>query len=143
MNELLKTSPRTSRSKSTRMEVRLRVLRALEENPELSQRQLAEELGISLGGVNYAVKALVERGLVKMKNFGRSDSKLGYVYLLTPAGMKQKSELAAAFLSRKLEEYEVLRREIEVLRLELGDSKGTGACKAYYRTRERSVSEVS
>lgn len=94
----------------------------IEANPEMSQREIARELGVSLGGVNYAMKALIERGLVKAKNFGRSDNKLGYMYVLTPAGMKQKSELAATFLSRKLEEYEVLRQEIEVLRLEASKS---------------------
>ena len=99
----------------------------IEANPEMSQREIARELGVSLGGVNYAMKALVERGLVKVKNFGRSDNKLGYVYVLTPAGMKQKSELAASFLSRKLEEYEVLRLEIEVLRLEAGENEGAGS----------------
>ena len=102
-------------------------MRVIEANPEMSQREIARELGVSLGGVNYAIKALVERGLVKVNNFGRSDNKLGYVYGLTPAGIKQKSELAASFLSRKLEEYEVLRHEIEALRLELAESEGAGS----------------
>lgn len=106
--------------------LRLEVMRVIEINPEMSQREIARELGVSLGGVNFAMKALIQRGLVKTRNFGRSDNKLGYVYVLTPAGMKQKSELAASFLSRKLEEYEVLRQEIEVLKLEVSDSKGTG-----------------
>lgn len=96
----------------------------IEANPEMSQREIARELGVSLGGVNYAMKALIERGFVKAKNFSRSDKKLGYLYVLTPAGMKQKSELAANFLSRKIEEYEVLRQEIEALRLEVGGSDG-------------------
>ena len=102
-------------------------MRAIEAQPEKSQREIARELGVSLGGVNYAMKALVERGLVKVKNFGRSDNKLGYVYVLTPQGIRQKSELAARFLSRKLEEYEVLRQEIEALRIELVESKGAGS----------------
>ena len=109
---------------ANREALRLEVMRVIEANPEMSQREIARELGVSLGGVNYAMKALVERGLVKAKNFGRSDNKLGYVYVLTPAGIKQKSELAASFLTRKLAEYEVLRQEIEVLILELGDSDG-------------------
>ena len=100
------------------------MMRVIEANPEMSQREIARELGVSLGGVNYAMKALIERGLVKAKNFSRSDKKLGYVYVLTPTGIKQKSELAASFLSRKLEEYEVLRREIEALRSELAESEG-------------------
>lgn len=91
----------------------------IEANPKMSQREIARELGVSVGGVNYAMKALVERGLVKAKNFGRSDNKLGYAYVLTPSGVKRKSELAGNFLSRKLEEYEVLRQEIEALRLEV------------------------
>ena len=114
-------------SSSNREALRLEVMRVIEANPEMSQREIARELGVSLGGVNYAMKALVERGLVKAKNFGRSDNKLGYVYVLTPAGIKQKSELAATFLSRKLAEYEVLRQEIEALKLELADSEGAGS----------------
>lgn len=114
-------------SNQNREQLRLEVMRVIEANPKMSQREIARELGVSLGGVNYAMKALVERGLVKVTNFGRSDNKLGYVYVLTPAGMKQKSELAASFLSRKLEEYEVLRLEIEVLRLEAGENEGAGS----------------
>lgn len=119
MNDSSKTSTQTSSSQSKREEVRLRVLRALGENPELTQRQLAEELGISLGGVNYAVKALVERGLVKMKNFSRSDHKASYLYVLTPSGIAEKASLASALLSRKLEEYELLMTEIGALRREV------------------------
>ena len=110
-----------------REKLRFEVMRAIEAQPEKSQREIARELGVSLGGVNYAMKALVERGLVKAKNFGRSDNKLGYVYVLTPEGIKQKSELAANFLSWKLEEYEVLRQEIEALRIEVSENKGVGS----------------
>ena len=110
-----------------REKLRFEVMRAIEAQPEKSQREIARELGVSLGGVNYAMKALVERGLVKVKNFGRSDNKLGYVYVLTPQGIRQKSELAASFLSRKLEEYEMLRLEIEALRVEAVDSEGAGS----------------
>ena len=126
MNDALKNSY-SALHPGARDELRLRVLRALESNPEKSQREIARELGVSLGGVNYAMKALVERGLVKVKNFGRSDNKLGYVYVLTPQGIRQKSELAASFLSRKLEEYEMLRLEIEALRVEAVDSEGAGS----------------
>ena len=122
MNDLPQISLQTSSSESKRAEVRLRVLRALGENPELTQRQLAEELGISLGGVNYAVKALVERGLVKMKNFSRSDHKASYLCVLTPSGIAEKASLASALLSRKLEEYELLMTEISDLRREVGSS---------------------
>lgn len=110
----------------SRDELRLRVLRALEANPELSQRQLAAELGVSLGGVNYALKALIGRGYVKAGNFARSDKKSAYLYVLTPSGVAQKSALAAAFLGRKLEEYEVLRQEIKALKNEV-KSSGAGS----------------
>lgn len=121
MNNRAFPSPNVSRET-----LRLKVMRVIEANPAMSQREIARELGVSLGGVNYAMKALVERGLVKAKNFGRSNNKLGYIYALTPAGTKQKTELASTFLSRKLEEYEILRQEIEALRLEVGGSKGVG-----------------
>ena len=127
MNDVLQNS-RTVLSTGARDELRLRVLRALEANPELSQRQLAAELGVSLGGVNYALKALIERGFVKADNFRRSGTKVAYLYVLTPKGIAEKSALATAFLGRKLEEYEVLRQEIESLKGEVGSHEsGKGA----------------
>ena len=127
MNDVLKHSD-TALSTGARDELRLRVLRALEANPELSQRQLAAELGVSLGGVNYAVKALVERGFVKADNFRKSGNKVAYLYVLTPQGVAEKASLATAFLGRKLEEYEVLKQEIEALKGEVGsDESGKGA----------------
>jgi EPS-associated MarR family transcriptional regulator len=118
----------SSLNTGTRDELRLRVLRALEANPELSQRQLASELGVSLGGVNFALKALVERGFVKADNFRKSGNKVAYLYVLTPQGVAEKASLATAFLGRKLEEYEVLRQEIESLRGEVGSGDtGKGA----------------
>jgi EPS-associated MarR family transcriptional regulator len=115
-------------STSARDELRLRVLRALEANPELSQRQLAAELGVSLGGVNYALKALIERGFVKADNFRKAGSKVAYLYMLTPKGIAEKSSLATAFLGRKLAEYELLKQEIEALKGEVGSgSSETGA----------------
>ena len=111
-----------------RDELRLKVLRALEANPELSQRRLAAELGVSLGGANYALKALMERGFVKANNFRKSGRKAAYLYVLTPKGVVEKTSLAAAFLGRKLAEYEALKQEIETLKGELGsDDSGTGA----------------
>ena len=110
-----------------REEIRLQVLRALEANPEQSQRQLAKELSVSLGGINYALKALIERGFVKTENFRKSGTKVAYLYVLTPKGISEKTSLAAAFLGRKLAEYEVLKQEIEALKGELGsDDSGTG-----------------
>ena len=127
MNDALKNSDSVLHP-GTRDELRLRVLRALESNPELSQRQLAAELGVSLGGVNYALKALVERGFVKADNFRKSGNKVAYLYVLTPQGVAEKASLATAFLGRKLEEYEVLRQEIEALKGEVGSGKpGSGA----------------
>ena len=117
-----------SQKTGSRDELRLKVLRALEANPELSQRQLAAEWGVSLGGVNYALKALIERGFVKVDNFRKSGRKAAYLYLLTPKGIVEKTSLAAAFLGRKLEEYEVLKLEIEALKGEVGsDDSGSGA----------------
>ena len=127
MNDVVEHSD-TALSIGARDELRLRVLRALEANPELSQRQLAAELGVSLGGVNYALKALAERGFIKASNFRKSGSKAAYFYALTPKGIAEKSLLATAFLGRKLEEYEVLRQEIESLKGEVGsDGSGKGA----------------
>lgn len=110
-----------------RDELRLRVLLLLEANPELSPRQLAAELGVSLGGVNFAIKTLVERGFVKADNFRKSGRNVAYWYALTPKGIDEKTSLAIAFTGRKLKEYEVLKQEIEVLKSEvsLGDS-GSG-----------------
>ena len=95
-----------------------RILRRLEERPEMSQRELAEELGISLGKVNYCIKALIERGLVKMNNFRNSANKRAYMYLLTRKGLSEKSRTTARFLQRKMNEYEALRKEIEWLKRE-------------------------
>jgi EPS-associated MarR family transcriptional regulator len=128
MNDALKNSD-PALHPGVRDELRLRVLRALEANPELSQRQLAAELGVSLGGVNYALKALVERGFVKADNFRKSGSKVAYLYLLTPQGVAEKASLATAFLGRKLEEYEVLRQEIEALKGEVGSGDSADSRK--------------
>ena len=111
-----------------REQLRLAVMRVIEANPEISQRQLAAELGVSLGGVNYALKALIERGFVKADNFRKSGRKAAYLYVLTPKGIAEKSSLATAFLERKLEEYEVLRCVIEALKGEVSsDESGKGA----------------
>lgn len=96
-----------------------RVLRLLHDQPDVSQRQIAGKLGVSLGAVHYCLKALAERGLVKADNFSSSRNKLGYAYLLTPAGIREKAALTSSFLQRKLAEYEALQREIELLQLDL------------------------
>lgn len=96
-----------------------RVLRLLQEKPETTQREIAEALGISLGGVNYCLRALASKGLVKIKNFRNSNNKMGYTYLLTPKGISEKTALTTRFLKRKMEEYEALKAEIEALKLEI------------------------
>ena len=99
-------------------ERQLNALRLLEENPEMSQRELAEALGVSVGAANYCLKALVEKGWVKLENFQKNPNKLGYLYLLTPMGIAAKAHLTASFLRRKMAEYEALRAEIDQLQAE-------------------------
>jgi EPS-associated MarR family transcriptional regulator len=108
-------------------DVRFRVLRVLQGQPDLSQREIAVKLGVSLGAVNYCLRALTEKGQVKVCNFRSSDNKLRYAYILTPGGIAEKVRLTGAFLARKIAEYEALRAEIEALR---GDSRGAGAPEA-------------
>jgi EPS-associated MarR family transcriptional regulator len=103
-------------------ETHLRVLRLLEANPQLSQRELAEALGVSLGKTNYCLKALLEKGLIKIQNFRNSQNKAAYAYYLTPEGVSNKTVLTAGFLKRKLAEYESLKREIKLLKSEVGKS---------------------
>jgi EPS-associated MarR family transcriptional regulator len=105
-------------------------MRILQENPDLTQRELAEKLGISVGGLNYCLKALMERGMVKMKNFASSKNKFGYVYVLTPTGMAEKVAITHRFLRRKMDEYEALKAEIEALRSEVNKERSEGAQKA-------------
>jgi EPS-associated MarR family transcriptional regulator len=91
----------------------------LHQTPQVSQRALAKDLGVGLGTINFCFQTLVEKGSVKMQNFSQSNNKLRYAYLLTPAGMAEKSKLTAEFLRRKVAEYEVLQAEIQALRAEL------------------------
>lgn len=99
-------------------EIQLKVLRILHKQPELSQRNIAKELGVSLGGINYCFKALVEKGWIKLENFSASKHKLGYIYVLTPSGVMSKSKLTVNFLKKKLLEYEHLSNEINALKAE-------------------------
>ena len=103
-------------------ELRLNIIRLIGANPSISQRQIAKELGISLGGVNYCLKALVDVGWVKMENFARSDHKLRYLYLITPQGIKEKTKITSRFLAKKREEYEALVMEIGRLEAENADA---------------------
>ncbi len=93
-------------------------MRLLQTNPDLTQRELAQELGVSVGGLNYCLKALIDKGWVKMQNFSQSKNKFGYVYILTPTGMTEKATLASRFLKRKMSEYEALKAEIDALSAE-------------------------
>lgn len=109
--------------KQLQEDTHFRVLALLEKNPDISQRDLAKALGISLGGVNYSLRALVEKGMVKAQNFSSSDKKLAYAYILTPKGLAEKSMLTARFLKRKMDEYEALKFEIESLQLSIRDQR--------------------
>jgi EPS-associated MarR family transcriptional regulator len=100
-------------------EVRYKLFKLLEPNPELSQREVARELGISLGKVNYCLKALVAKGWIKAANFKKSRHKVGYMYLLTARGIEEKARITAHFLQIKIQEYEALNHEIEQIREEV------------------------
>ena len=97
-------------------DIHLDLLRKLESNPECTQRELSEEMGVSLGKINYCMKKLTEKGWVKLSNFSHNLNKVGYIYLLTPKGIEQKTRLTFAFLAIKLEEYEMLKGEISKLK---------------------------
>ena len=102
--------------KSIDPDIHFRVLHLLEDDPDLTQRQLAEKLGISLGGVNYCLKALIDLGHIKMNNFSKNPNKSVYLYLLTPQGVAEKANLTSSFLKRKMAEYKSLKKEIETIR---------------------------
>lgn len=93
-------------------------MRLLEVNPDLTQRELAQQLGVSVGSLNFCLKALIGKGWIKMQNFSQSKNKFGYVYILTPAGIAEKSLLTKRFLDRKLLEYHALKAEIQALKKE-------------------------
>jgi len=97
-------------------ELRYQILKRLQEDPNISQRDLARDLGISLGKVNYCMKGLVERGWVKAKNFRKSNNKLAYAYYLTPIGIEEKARVTLSFLKTRIAQYEELECEIEELR---------------------------
>lgn len=101
--------------------LRHKLLRILEENPEVNQREISEILGISLGKVNYCLKALMDKGWVKAKNFKNSKNKLAYAYFLTPMGIEEKARITVRYLKVKMQEYEQIRKEIEELKKEVGE----------------------
>jgi EPS-associated MarR family transcriptional regulator len=104
-------------------EAHFRVLRLLEINPKTNQRDLASAAGLSLGKANYCINALLGKGLIKVQNFKSNKRKLAYAYLLTPAGIAEKAALTQRFLKRKIEEYEVLKAEIELLKQEASNNE--------------------
>ena len=105
----------SNKLKKIHPDIHFRLLNALEENPHMTQRDLAKKIGVSLGGVNYCLKALIEIGHIKMNNFEKNPNKLNYLYLLTPSGIKEKTILTKDFLKRKMDEYQNLKKEIELI----------------------------
>lgn len=100
----------------------LKVLRLLQNNPHMSQRELAEALGISLGKANYCLKALIGRGLVKVQNFRNAKNKTAYAYLLTPEGFRRKAGLTVTYLAMKMSEYDLLKTEIDQLKIDIANN---------------------
>ena len=111
----------TSRRSKIQEDTYFRVLRILQERPDVTQREIAKLLGVSTSGINYCLNALIEKGWVKVHNFSESKNKFGYVYLLTPIGISEKAALTGRFLQRKLKAYEEMRAEIESLRSEVSE----------------------
>ena len=114
----------TSRRAKLQEDTNFRLMQLLHDNPHMSQREMAKALGISFGGINYCLNALIEKGLVKIHNFSQNQNKFGYAYLLTPSGISEKATLTGRFLRRKLEEYEQLKAEINALKLDVETENG-------------------
>ena len=112
---------------SLNQEIHLKLLRYLEGNPKVTQRELAEYLGVSLGKANYCLKALIEKGFIKARNFKNSKHKSAYLYVLTAKGIDEKARISVAFLRRKIAEYEHLKNEIEQLQTEVNIQKEIGS----------------
>jgi Predicted transcriptional regulator len=108
-----------SRQSQLQEDTYFRILCILQRNPDISQRDLARKLGMSLGGINYCLKALATKGFIKLSNFHNSKHKLKYAYILTPSGMSKKIAMTSQFLKRKIAEFEALRHEIEELEQEV------------------------
>ncbi|WP_422671769.1 MarR family EPS-associated transcriptional regulator [Candidatus Methylopumilus planktonicus] len=102
-------------------DIHFRVLHILEENPHITQRAIAQKLGISLGGVNFCLRALVEIGHIKINNFQKNSNKSAYLYLLTPTGISSKAILTTSFLKRKMDEYKALKMEIDIIKSKIKD----------------------
>jgi EPS-associated MarR family transcriptional regulator len=110
-----------TRHGSLREDVRFRILRLLQDNPEMTQRELAQAVGLSTGGIHYVLNALLEKGMLKLANFTASQDKRRYAYALTPLGLVEKARLARRFMIRKMAEYDALKLEIEAVRADLSE----------------------
>lgn len=104
-------------------EITYRILKCIEEKPNQSQRELSRALGVSLGRMNYCLHALIDKGLIKARNFYENPNKSGYLYLLTPKGVEEKGKVTMRFLQRKMQEYEQIKREIARLQEEMQSEK--------------------
>ena len=102
-------------------EISYKLLKIVEEEPHLSQREIAARMGISLGKANYCLKSLIEKGFIKARNFYNSNHKVAYVYMLTPTGLEEKASVTYRFLKRKLQEYEEIKDELERLKAETAE----------------------
>ena len=107
----------------------IQLLREIEKTPEMTQRELSSRLGISLGKVNFLIKALIDKGFIKLTNFKKANNKYAYLYILTPHGIEEKAIITYHFLKRKMKEYDELEKEIRMLKEELGDTVILPACK--------------
>ncbi len=113
----------TTQRDKLREDVKFRILCLLKENPEMSQRELAQAVGVSTGGIHYVLNALVEKGMLKLANFTAAEDKRRYAYVLTPKGISAKADLTRRFMIRKLAEYEALKVEIEEVKSDLSDQE--------------------
>ena len=113
----------TTQRDRLREDVQFRILRLLQDNPEMSQRDLAKAVGVSTGGIHYVLNALLDKGLLKLGNFTAAEDKRRYAYVLTPKGIAKRADLTKRFLVRKMEEYELLKAEIDEVRDGLSDAE--------------------
>lgn len=127
----------TSRGSQLQEDTRFRVLRMLQDNPDMTQREIAEKLGVSTSGLNYCLNGLIDKGYVKVQNFSKSKNKFGYIYVLTPQGIAEKALLTSRFLRRKMVEYEALRAEIESLHAEEKFPRSVGGGDDLYELSSR------
>jgi EPS-associated MarR family transcriptional regulator len=119
MQARLRVLMTAEKKKRIETEEMLILMRVINENPQMTQRDLSSRLGLSLGKINFLIKSLIERGFIKADNFKNSNNKISYLYLLTPAGIEEKTKITYRFLKRKMEEYEKLENEIRYLKKEV------------------------